>query len=171
MRADAYIWASPHLVPAMLRQSLCVLSALFWLCASAQPAPHLDARAPGELSGQSTPAFEARLLASVNAYRKSQGLALLRASDTLQRIAQDHSRSMATSGRMTHAGFRSRFERANADLCVENLAQGYTVPEQATQGWIASAEHHRNLLEPRIRLVGLAQQGRFITYFACDELL
>ena len=110
-----------------------------------------------------------RVLSSLNDYRASQGLAPLRADSRLSQLAAEHSVAMASQGKPSHDGFRARFVRAGGYVCVENVAAGFRVPEQVTMGWRGSPAHHRNLLEPRVRVVGVANQGSFVTYFACDE--
>lgn len=110
-----------------------------------------------------------RVLSSLNHYRASQGLAPLRVAHTLSTLAAEHSTGMATKGRPSHDGFPQRFARAGGYLCVENVAHGFRVPEQVTLGWRGSPAHHRNLLDSRVRYVGVANEGWFVTFFACDE--
>lgn len=109
-----------------------------------------------------------RVLATVNHYRESKGLLALRVSPRLSLLAAQHSAAMAAVRKPSHNGFADRFDRSGADLCVENVAHGFRIPEQVIIGWRKVATHHRNLLEPRVGYVGLANHGLFITYFACD---
>lgn len=111
--------------------------------------------------------YAERVLASLNAYRQARGLPALQPSSALSRLAAEHSGAMASLRRPSHDGFAARFERSGAELCVENVAHGYTVPEQVIGGWRRVATHHRNLLEPRVTTVGVANQGLFVTFFAC----
>ena len=129
--------------------------------AAAGPAP----QAPGDGSASD---YAARLMYAVNAYRAEKGLAALLPSPALATLAAEHSSDMASRKRPSHDGFAQRFERTGAELCVENVAQGFRIPEQVIIGWRHVATHHRNLLEPRVRYLGLANTGLYVTFFACD---
>ncbi len=118
-----------------------------------------DARASAE--------FARQVLDVVNQYRAQQGLPTLQPDATLETIAAEHSRDMAGLGRLSHAGFSDRFERARSVLCVENLAANFARPENLVEGWRNSPSHHKNLLEPRVRQVGLASVNGFVTLFSC----
>lgn len=113
--------------------------------------------------------YASRVLASLNHYRESNGLPPLQVVGSLSRLAAEHSSAMAQEHRPSHDGFSQRFARAGGYVCVENVAYGFAMPEQVMQGWRQSPAHHRNLLEPRVRYVGLANEGSFVTFFACDE--
>ena len=113
--------------------------------------------------------YAARVLASLNHYRASHGLPPLQVAPSLSTLAAEHSYGMSTKGRPSHDGFSQRFARAGGYLCVENVAHGFRVPEQVTLGWRASPAHQRNLLDHRVRYAGVANDGWFVTFFACDE--
>lgn len=112
--------------------------------------------------------YAARVVYAVNAYRIEKGLPALLPAPALALLAAQHSSDMATRKRPSHDGFAQRFERTGAELCVENVAHGFRVPEQVLVGWRTVATHHRNLLEPRVRYLGLANTGLYVTFFACD---
>lgn len=129
----------------------------------------LPAAVVARTPGVETPGLSATaVLQALNAYRGDQGLPPLAAAPGLQRLAAEHSVAMQAQGRLSHDGFARRFETAGGELCVENVAQGHRSPEQLIQGWRAVATHHRNLLEPRVAYAGIASQGRYVTYLACD---
>jgi uncharacterized protein YkwD len=109
----------------------------------------------------------AQVLNVVNDYRSQQGLPLLQLDESLETLADDHSRSMAQRHRLTHAGFDERFDRANRSLCVENLAVNYRRAETLLGAWQASPAHLANLLEPRVRWVGISLVDGYLTLFAC----
>ena len=131
-------------------------------CRAAGPHPRqpADSAAP--------PDYAARVLYAVNTYRVEKGLPALLPSPALLALAAEHSSEMAARKRPSHDGFARRFDRTGAELCVENVAQGFKVPEQVLSGWRTVSTHHRNLLEPRVRYLGLANTGLFVTFFACD---
>ena len=127
------------------------------LAAAAQPTTRV-------MAGLAAPV----VLDALNAYRSGQGLAPLTAAPGLQRLAAEHSAMMASQGGLSHEGFDRRFEGAGAELCVENVAQGHRSAEQLIQGWRAVPTHHRNMLESRVTYAGIASQGRYVTFLACD---
>lgn len=108
-----------------------------------------------------------QVLAEVNRYRTSQGLVALQSDSGLQAIAAEHSQALARQGRLSHGGFDQRFARSGAALCVENLAAGSVNAARVVAAWRASPEHHRNLLEPRVRQVGLAFTDSTVSMLAC----
>jgi uncharacterized protein YkwD len=128
-------------------------------CSAAGPAPRQDTGAPD---------YAERVMHAVNAYRVEKGLPALLPAPALAALAAQHSSDMAARRRPSHDGFAQRFERTGAELCVENVAHGFRMPEQVLAGWRTVATHHRNLLEPRVRYLGLANTGLYVTFFACD---
>lgn len=112
-------------------------------------------------------AFVARVAALINEYRGHHRLDRLWPADTLARVADLHSRHMADAGQPSHGGFRDRFQQADSDICVENIAAYFDSPEALVDGWRRSPSHDRNLLEPRIVRMGLAARGSYVTFFAC----
>jgi uncharacterized protein YkwD len=113
------------------------------------------------------PDLASAVLAEVNRYRASRGLAPLAADARLQAITTAHALSMAQQGRLSHGGFQQRFDRSGAQLCVENLAAGTLQPARVVAAWRQSPEHHRNLLEPRVQVAGVASHGSVVSLLAC----
>lgn len=124
--------------------------------------------APGPAGEGGTNDYAERVTQAVNAYRVEKGLPALLPAPALMALAAEHSSDMAARKRPSHDNFAQRFERTGAELCVENVAQGFRIPEQVIVGWRHVATHHRNLLEPRVRYLGLANTGLYVTFFACD---
>ena len=113
------------------------------------------------------PDLASAVLAEVNRYRVSRGLGPLAADARLQAITGAHALAMAQQGWLSHGGFQQRFDRSGARLCVENVAAGTLQPEQVVAAWRQSPEHHRNLLEPRVQVAGVASQGTVVSLLAC----
>jgi len=134
-------------------------------CSASDAAP---APAPRAAADEGMPGYAERVMNAVNAYRIEKGLPALVQTPELAALAAEHSRDMAGRKRPSHEGFAQRFDRTGAELCVENVAHGFRVPEQVLAGWRRVTTHHRNLLEPRVRYVGMASSGLYVTYFACD---
>lgn len=119
------------------------------------------------LAAEPADEFSERVLAALNGYRASRGVPALARSPALSSLAAEHSAAMAARARPSHDGFAQRFERSGADLCVENVARGFKVPEQVIVGWRGVATHHANMLEPKVRVAGVARSGAYVTFFAC----
>lgn len=154
----------------MKRQALVAITGalLAWSAAgSAQDRPLRIASAAGS-SGVSATGYAQRLAGLINEYRRQHGLGPLRVTDDLASIAAEHSIRMAEERRLSHEGFRARFDRTNARICVENVGWNFPFPEAQLEGWRASPGHHRNLLEPKVARMGLAVSGPYVTYFACS---
>ncbi len=104
----------------------------------------------------------------INDYRARNGLAPLVLVTDLSALAAEHSSQMAEQRRLSHDGFRGRFDRTSARVCVENVGVNFPHAEAQLDGWRASPGHHRNLLEPRVAKMGIAQSRSFVTFFACS---
>jgi uncharacterized protein YkwD len=112
--------------------------------------------------------YERRLADLINEYRRHHGLGPLAVAEELATIATEHSSRMANERRLSHDGFRGRFDRTSARICVENVGWNFPFPEAQLEGWRASPGHHRNLLEPKVARMGLSMAGRYVTFFACS---
>jgi uncharacterized protein YkwD len=104
----------------------------------------------------------------INQYRLQHGLAPLKSTDYLASIASEHTAQMADQRRLSHDGFRDRFDRTHARICVENVGWNFPFPEAQLDGWRASPGHHRNLLEPKVTQMGVAVSRAYVTFFACS---
>lgn len=113
-------------------------------------------------------AYVEHLADLINAYRAHHGLAPLALASDLNTLAAEHSSNMAQARRLSHEGFRDRFDRTQARICVENVGVNFPHPEAQLAGWQASPGHHRNLLEPKVARMGLATTRSFVTFFACS---
>jgi len=120
----------------------------------------LDASVPGSLYG-------AHLVALINRFRARHGLPALDRAADLVAIATEHSHAMSNRHRISHDGFMGRFEKAGSAMCVENVGSGFPHAEAQLDGWRASPAHLRNLLEPGVRRIGVANANAFVTLFAC----
>jgi uncharacterized protein YkwD len=156
----------PSLARALAALALCATP---WAAASG-PEPRPERMAvPAVPAGSADGGDEASIVTLVNDYRARQGLDRWQPDDGLRALARAASDAMARVGQASHDGFRDRFERSGADLCVENVVRGRLTPELALALWRRSASHHRNLLEPRARWVGIATIDGYTTLLACDR--
>ncbi len=126
---------------------------------------------------------ERAVVREVNAQRARSGLAALRATRSLGRSADFHSRDMgdaqffdhpSSDGQSAYDRVRS-FRRSN--LIGETLAYmpiaGDRSPEHIVQMWMASPPHRETLMTKRFRRVGVAQRrgtygGRRVVFWTAD---
>ncbi|MGV9941076.1 CAP domain-containing protein [Streptomyces sp. NPDC003401] len=125
-------------------------------------------------TGTAAPASTAvtRVVALVNSERAKAGCSPVTLNTKLSQAAQAHSADMASHTTMSHTGSDGsdpgqRITRAGYlwSTYGENVAYGYSTPEQVMAGWMASAGHKRNILDCGFKEigVGLAQPGNYWT--------
>ena len=109
-----------------------------------------------------SPSFEARAIELINGERVHAGLPALVAQDQLIAAARSHSADMACNDYFNHAD-RSGVTvdiRASASGYVwsvvgENIAAGYSTPENVVEGWMNSVEHKANILNADFTQIGI----------------
>ena len=138
---------------------------LFSLLAIVLPAGNVTYGAGG-IAKMNT--YEKGLLDRINRYRVSNGLHSLTADATLQALAGSHSRNMRKAKILSHDAFQERFEKCGRSHCVENVGWNSPTPEAQFESWKASTGHNANLLNKKIRFAGIAKDGPFVAFFACD---
>ncbi|PKT71256.1 hypothetical protein CW362_20285 [Streptomyces populi] len=141
------------------------------------PAPTRTAAAPkpptttAPAAGAASPAV-ARVVALVNSERAKVGCSPVALNAKLSQAAQAHSADMASHNTMSHTGSDGsdpgqRITRAGYlwSTYGENVAYGYSTPEQVMAGWMASVGHKRNILDCGFKEigVGVAQPGNYWT--------
>jgi uncharacterized protein YkwD len=103
----------------------------------------------------------------INAYRAEKGAAPLAIDERLTQLAREHSAAMAKAGAMTHDGFDKRYRASGFRRCVENVGWNLPTPQAQLAGWQHSPPHDRNLVDPHLKAMGLAERGRYVTFLAC----
>jgi len=105
---------------------------------------------------------ERALFDAANRERVAQGLSPLRWDEALATAAREHSLRMAQRNTLSHQlpgepALQDRARQAGARYSViaENVAEGPT-PEAIHSGWMHSAPHRANLLDPSLTAVGIA---------------
>ncbi|MFE2485435.1 CAP domain-containing protein [Streptomyces mirabilis] len=143
--------------------------------ASSAPAtPKATASASPSTAGTTAPASAAvaRVLALVNSERGKVGCSSLTLNAKLSKAAQDHSADMASHQNMSHTGSDGsdpgqRITTAGYTWSAygENVAFGYSTPEEVMAGWMSSPGHKRNILDCGFKEIGigLAQPGSYWT--------
>jgi uncharacterized protein YkwD len=134
---------------------------------SAQPASAAAcAGADTPLTAATVPAAKAAVLCIVNAERTVRGLPALSQDDDLALAAQRHSDDMVARDFFDHYApapapyGESPTDRIDAtgydwSRAGENIAAGYRTPREAVTGWLKSAGHCRNVLDPDYTELGV----------------
>lgn len=98
-----------------------------------------------------------------NQTRVSHGLAALTHSEPLEQAATAKVQDMVEQGYFDHFGPHGEtpwqfMEEANYhyEFGGENLAVGFSSPDDMVQAWLDSPSHRQNLLEPNFKDVGIA---------------
>jgi uncharacterized protein YkwD len=107
------------------------------------------------------------LLEQINNYRIYNGLPPLRFDARLNHLARSHSFAMFRQKRMSHSGFDERFRRSGSRMCVENVGWNYSTPLKQFDSWRHSRGHDENMLKEGIHYAGIAEIGKYVTFFAC----
>jgi uncharacterized protein YkwD len=126
-------------------------------------------------------AQESDLVAAVNSFRASRGLARLVVSDTLTFAAKWMATDMAVYDYFSHT---SRDGRAPIQRMTdagypgprtytgENIAAGYAGASEVLNGWIGSASHFAVLTNPNYRAIGVGRaysgSSSYHTYWVMD---
>lgn len=138
---------------------------------------------PGSLPAEAATldAQESDLVAAVNSFRASRGLARLVVSDTLTFAAKWMATDMAVYDYFSHT---SRDGRAPIQRMTdagypgprtytgENIAAGYASASEVLNGWIGSAAHYAVLTNPNYRAIGVGRaysgSSSYRTYWVMD---
>jgi uncharacterized protein YkwD len=107
--------------------------------------------------------LEDRVVTLVNKRRTRAGCRDLRPNEKLRTAARAHSVGMAQYRTMTHylpgeAGLGERIAFAGYHgwrRVAENVAMGYDSPRAVMQAWMASPGHRANILDCRLRHLGV----------------
>lgn len=103
----------------------------------------------------------------INYYRAQNNLEPLRFDSALTVVAKNHSDYMHAKKIFNHDNFHERFDKAEKQLCVENLGWNAETPEDQFRIWKESNAHNANMLNDKIRAAGVSKVGHYVTFFAC----
>ena len=95
----------------------------------------------------------------ISAYRRANGLSVVKADGRLAAVAQKQAQAMASSGTITHSvggQFSSRVAPLRKSRAAENIGAGFLAFSEMLKEWKASRGHRENLLMPGARRVGVA---------------
>lgn len=104
--------------------------------------------------------FLSQVVALVNVERKKAGLAPVSASSSLNSAAAIRAKEIITSFSHTRPDGTSCFTvlaqlNISYKTCGENIAAGQTTPEEVMKGWMNSAGHRANIMNPSFRKLGV----------------
>lgn len=110
--------------------------------------------------------FIYEVLELVNQERAEAGLDPLELDNQLANIAEDHSESMAVNDFVGHqdptdgSGPGDRLDDAGYEWSTwgENVAGGYSTPEDVMDGWMNSSGHRANILNPDFKKIGIGYE-------------
>jgi uncharacterized protein YkwD len=122
---------------------------------------------------QNVPSDAEEILILVNQRRAEEGMAPLRRNAALEKAAQSWAATMAKTGYFSHTGrdgSTSQMRIAAAGYqgvrTGENLARGFSNPISVMNGWMMSAAHRRNILDPEFTDLGVGvAEGKGGTYW------
>lgn len=95
----------------------------------------------------------------ISGFRLKHGEARVVRDATLDRIAMEQARAMATKDTLSHEAlgpFTTRVAPAHAGRAAENIAYGYDSFDKTLGQWIDSSGHRKNLLLHNASRVGIA---------------
>jgi uncharacterized protein YkwD len=97
----------------------------------------------------------------VSIYRRNKGLATVAIDPQLQKVAERQALAMASADALSHTvrgDLQSRLDGAGVrhSAAVENVSAGYHTLAEAFSGWRQSPHHNENMLNPRMRRMGIA---------------
>ncbi len=108
----------------------------------------------------------AEVVALVNQERAKVGCPALTVNAKLTSAAVNHSKDMAAHANMSHTGSDGsdpgeRITRAGYTWMTygENVAYGYSTPEQVMTGWMNSPGHRENILNCAFKEIGVGLAG------------
>ena len=111
--------------------------------------------------------FDQEILQLTNNERTSRGLDPLQMDDRLDRAANLHTDEMVRADKMDHQlpGEAKLGDRVTAtgydwNYAKENIAAGYTTPEDVVAGWMSSTTGHREaILDPEFTHIGIGYES------------
>lgn len=107
---------------------------------------------PAVVSGD---AYAGRLLELVNRERARRGVRPLRRTGCAERLAERWSARLASRDALRHQSIRDVLHACDAVRAAENLGAGQPTPDDLLRKWLASSQHRKNLLNPKLTHVGL----------------
>jgi uncharacterized protein YkwD len=155
-----------------------------------QPAPGLAEFSPsftgcgGQAESAMKDAYEQSVVELVNAARAEHGLPPLKRSAPFEAAARYHAADLGQDDYFDHSTYDreagklvyicsawDRIASYTSGAHAENAAAGYSTPQAVMDGWMGSAGHRSNILNPSSREIGVGYSsgsGRYNVYWVQD---
>jgi len=155
--------------PAAVRDDLAASEQLLAFLATPMTDEALDVMLDNARIAQALDAQEAESIRILNVMRIRVGMQPLAIDLKLGDASRDHSKDMAThppEGFFSHTspieGKRTPWDRARnfgTTASGENIAHGYASPQAVINGWWYSPGHHKNMMNPGFRRIGVGRHN------------
>jgi uncharacterized protein YkwD len=138
----------------------------------------------GENAPLVNPDYEQQVIELVNAARAAQGLPPLKRSAALDQAARYHATDLGLDDYFFHETYDrvsgelefvcdtwQRIEAYTSGANAENIAAGYTTPQEVMDAWLSSPGHKENLLNTYSREIGIGYyegSGGYYSYWVQD---
>lgn len=105
--------------------------------------------------------YQSQIFSTTNDQRDAHDRVELRRQDCVQRYAERQARKMAEAEEIFHQDLQRVLRDCGLSRAGENVAYGFEDGRSVVnQGWMRSAGHRANILNPRFRLLGTgAREG------------
>jgi uncharacterized protein YkwD len=100
--------------------------------------------------------WEARVVALTNQRRKAHGVKPLKAAPCPDGFAEPWTRHLATRRVLVHQDLGPMLSCPHTNTAGENIAFGYETPRALVSGWMHSAGHRANILNPHFHRIGVS---------------
>ncbi|OMJ19197.1 hypothetical protein AYI69_g4252 [Smittium culicis] len=120
-------------------------------------------------SNSDYPSYVIGVVCETNKKRKENNLPPLKIYQELNEIAQKHTKYMVKRKTLTHEddegtlGKRLSKESVGWSFCAENVASGFDDEKKVVEAWMNSPGHRANILNTRIKAIGVGKDGYYWT--------
>ena len=115
--------------------------------------------------------YENSAIAHTNSERTQRDRVKLKKSKCLDRFAEKQARAMAASRTIYHQSMKPILEKCHLGQVGENVAFGYPSGKTVVNAWMHSADHKKNLLNSRHRVIGLGAYQDAEGYWYVSQVL
>ena len=139
----------------------CLLAVLAGTAARVEAGPTAAHRASAVDRVSPQVRYQRQAHRATNKQRTAIGLIALRRQDCVQRFAIRQAKAMAAREEMYHQQLQPILDKCGLSATGENVAYGFATGRVVvTQGWMKSAGHRANILNPVYRVMGIgARKG------------
>jgi uncharacterized protein YkwD len=99
--------------------------------------------------------YESGVIAYTNTHRKAKHKVKVKPQSCVDRYAERHGAWLAKNRTLKHQDLKPILKACNLTRVSENIAYGYTSGGRVVSAWMKSAGHRRNLLDSKVRLIGV----------------